>query len=118
MYKHILVPLDGSAAAEAALDHVFRLADRFEARITVLMVTGLHLPLTSSYASLDEAASMLELAELDRSDALSYLASLGERLQSRGLNVSVRQAEGAPARVICEIAAKIGADLIAMTTHA
>jgi nucleotide-binding universal stress UspA family protein len=106
MSLRILVPLDGSAAAEAAIPEAERIAVG-EAEIHFLHVVP-SLPLALGATS----AEMMECHD----EALSYLENLRERLpEMRGLDL-IRTGE--PADAIFQVALEFNIDTIAMCTSA
>lgn len=112
MYRHILVPLDGSAIAEQVLPHVEELAKVLGARVTVLRVTRPVDTVGGVPVSTEERWQAEEDAE-----AIPYLQDLEQRLRARGLETTSARATGPmPATIIAQ-ASGLGADLIAMTTH-
>lgn len=105
MTCRILVALDGSAAAEAALDEVERIAAG-GAGVHFLHVVPM-LPLTLNATSAGVMAG--------HDQALAYLGDLRGRLPDvRGLNL-IRT--GNPAEAILQAALEFNIDLIAMGTH-
>lgn len=114
MYKRILVPLDGSALAEAALIHARAMARHFECKIILLRVV------VSPYAI---AAPDLILAGYDDGQgnftkvAQEYLQGVAADLQADGLQVCTRTCEGPVAEAIIEHARDDEADMIVMSTH-
>ncbi len=109
MFKRILVPLDGSPAAEAILPQATELARLTGAELVLLRVA---LP--------DEFPGDL-LAEAQRRtvrDAEIYLHALEQRLKEEGFCVSTMKVRhGHPAEAIVDCAANCAIDLIAMSTH-
>lgn len=116
MFKHILVPLDGSAFAEAALPYAGSLADKYQAEITLLRVI---VPPRWPGALEAESPELIErLSKTAVQDATSYLQYRQESLQAQGLRVTARAQSGEPAPdLILEIAREINCDLIVMSTH-
>lgn len=114
MVKQILVPLDGSALAEAALSHARYLAQQLGSRIVLLRIV------VSPYSI---AAPDLILAGYDASHddfvraAREYLETVAADLRSDGLSVSILTGEGPVAEAILEAAADAGVDMIVMSTH-
>ena len=125
MYAHLLVPLDGSAAAEAALPHAQALAERFGARVTVLRVTVAPETLIAQTAAgapgLPEAGPLLDptpVVEAEQQQAATYLSRVADDLRARGLSdVNTEQPEGDAAETIVQRARELGVELIVMTTH-
>ena len=76
MYETILVPLDGSARAEAIIPHVEELAHRHESRVIFLQVIE-HAPAMMSSSSGSAQAVEVSVEEMKRRtrDAETYLAS-------------------------------------------
>jgi len=111
--KRILVPLDGSALAELALDPAQSLAAAFDSE--VLLFRSWDIPATG----LDEIpVSVLDAWQKSaRSDAEEYLASVVHRLQEQGLRARAETQEGAPVESILEEATASAASLIVMSTH-
>lgn len=114
MYQNILVPLDSSSTAEQILAYLQQLAVP-ETTFHLLSVVE---PNMYSYAfSAQEAAVREKLQMVLHSDLERYLATAAETLRSQGLHVESWLAKGDAAQTIADVAAKINADLIAMTTH-
>lgn len=115
-FRHILVPLDGSALAEQILEHAMALGRPTGARYTLLRTT----PLTPPSLSMRVAATgiMDEVALAARHEAQTYLEEIAQRLRGCGMTVQTRIC-GAdqPAVAILEEARQCGADLIALATH-
>jgi nucleotide-binding universal stress UspA family protein len=121
-YRQIMVALDGSDLAERVLPYVESLAQRFGSTVTLVRaVTPVEALLFAGTifepVSPRGHARLAETTEQLRLDAVSYLASLEERLAERGLVVDCATPSGPASEVIVEQARERGADLIAMTTH-
>jgi nucleotide-binding universal stress UspA family protein len=115
-FRHILVPLDGSALAEQILPHAANLADHDGAELTLLrVVEGQPEPEPGRLAAYrpreDSAAEQRDTAEL-------YLSRLAAELLASGhpAHTAVVEAEH-PARAILTAAEERGADLIALATR-
>lgn len=109
MFDRLLVPLDGSPAAEAALAYAELIPGRAVRLLAVVAeddAPDLTWPVAPRY---DEWRA----AETTRLE--TYLARVGEPLGRQGRQVTCRVEEGDPADRIVEAAAE--ADLIVMTTH-
>jgi nucleotide-binding universal stress UspA family protein len=117
----ILVPLDGSALAEAALAPAAALAGILRARLLLLRAVVPPVATETAYATGHPYATGQPYAYWDPAEALeatrSYLEPLAGGLRERGLTVDVEAAEGPPAAAIASSAWERGAGLIAMATH-
>lgn len=109
MYKKILVPLDESASAEAALPHAQAIAKQFGAELVLVSVI---VPPLSGDPSATKAITDAE-ADEDK----SYLAQKAAELTKSGLRVSTRLLEGLVSESIVAAAKSAGADMIVMGTH-
>jgi len=108
---HILVPLDGSALAEAVLPAVTRLAQAFGSRVTLASVS-----IEARLAS--ETAEMLEAQQQAVERMTGYLARHADRLGAAGLTAGVEILAGeSPAEVLLERIGRGDIDLVALTTH-
>lgn len=113
--RRILVPLDGSELAEAALPLAAGVARRSGAGVVLVRVTGIGVLVDSPYIppAIDTAAEV----EGERREAWRYLEGVAERLGSEGVEVDgLEVREGPPAAAILELARE-GADMVAMATH-
>jgi nucleotide-binding universal stress UspA family protein len=113
--QRVLVPLDGSAPAEAALHDALALGGLFDAEYTLLQAIDLPLvshALASTGTSLDQHA----LADV-RQAALEYLNQIAAHLRAGGRNVCVDTAIGYPATAILEYARDHAFELITMGSH-
>lgn len=117
MFKHLLVPLDGSKLAEYALAAATELAARFNSQITLLRIADA--PLLFAQAHNRSFTEMIvSLREAERDEATRYLQQLKAELNHKELNVQYVLAEGEPvAEQILEQVQALGADAIVMSTH-
>lgn len=114
MYTNILVPLDTSEMAEQILAYVHLLAT---SETTIHLVNVLE-PNMYSYAfSAKEAAVRDKLQRVLHGDLERYVTEMERNLRQQGLRVETWVAKGDAAQTIADVATKIDADLIAMTTH-
>ncbi len=113
MYKKILVPLDGSALAEAVLPHAQALAKAEDAEIVLLSV-----PVVPSLEFLARppglATQVIEDAEIETE---AYLVKEENKLAEEGIKVKHIMREGPIPEMILKIADEVHADVIAMSTH-
>ncbi|MEX1183284.1 MAG: universal stress protein [Gemmatimonadota bacterium] len=111
--NHILIPLDGSPAAEQAISEARQLGDPFDARYTLLRVI-------SPLAQLTVGTDLYPIeytAPRSRKAAVQYLDTVAARLRHEGLAVDTRVVEDtSPAPAILSYASAHAADLIALTT--
>lgn len=124
MFEHLLVPLDGSPAAERVLEHAEALADAFHSTITLLRATISAEMFVAETAGGDtvvgDVGATLDptpVLEADRAAASDYLNAVAEPLRRRNLKVNLEIPPGPASEVIVERAAALGVSLILMTTH-
>jgi nucleotide-binding universal stress UspA family protein len=113
MYTKILVPLDGSEFAEAALPHARALAECTGAEIILLRVVRQPV---RAYAAPDPLLYQ-SLQEDTVAECVGYLDLVAEDLKQAGFKVTAETGTGPVAETILEFAEGLGADLIAMSTH-
>ncbi len=111
MYQRILVPLDGSSLAEAAIPHAILLATTTGADLELIRVTVLRfVPQPGGSGHVVQEAA-------DREEAEAYLQGWERKLRGNGIKVSYRVGAGNVAEEIVKHAADTGVDLIVMSTH-
>lgn len=114
--NRILVPVDGSEGAQAALDHAVELAEGHPAELlVVLALEPIPLRLGAQVALRGENVRML--ADEQRLIAEDRLAQLEADLRARDLRVRTFIGSGPADEVILKAEKKHGADLILMSTH-
>ena len=107
--QKILVPLDGSSLAEAALGKAVELADSAGARLLLVRATE-----ARSIPGADPTEAQIKVV----TEAEDYLAQVGDRLAALGVtNVETSVWYGPAAYAIVEAARLHKVDLITMTTH-
>jgi nucleotide-binding universal stress UspA family protein len=115
MFKHILLPVDGSTTSQMAIDKVRGLAEAFHSAVTVIYVID---PYALSGVGTDFAygqAQYLSAATVEGNEAL---AGARQVLEAAGIAVHASIIEGhAVYRGILETASAVGADLIVMGSH-
>jgi nucleotide-binding universal stress UspA family protein len=109
----ILVPLDGSALAEEALDGAEMLAELLGARLHLLRVVE-----PPTYPLYGDGYAFIPFDDATEQElAREYLDTLAGRLATGGTPVQVEVAVGIPSAVIPSVARECQADAIAMATH-
>jgi len=110
MFKHILVPIDGSPMAEAALPAAVFLAERLNARVTLMHVIEKNAPA--------EVHGQPHLK--NSSDAERYLSEVATRFFSKGIpvdyHVHTNEVDDVAGSIV-EHAEEIRHDLIVMCSH-
>lgn len=109
MLGKILVPLDGSALADAVLPHIIALT-----RINGTVVTLLHV-LETNHATLPHT-DPVEWT-LRKAEAQSYLKETNQQLQHLSIATEHRVLEGRAADHIVDYAQKHDFDLVALSSH-
>lgn len=109
MFDDILVPLDGSEAAESALDHAVAVARATGAKLHVLRVIR-----PGRAGGLEHDAVEWRV---DRTEAKAYVDDRAAELGSRGVEAGSDVSEGRPEEEIIAHARRSGAGLIVLTTH-
>jgi nucleotide-binding universal stress UspA family protein len=116
-FRTVLVPLDGSREAEAALPHAAALRDRLGADILLVQVVASPLEVGTLYG-IPGVRVEGEARRRHREAAEEYLEATAARLRGEagGVETQVVEAAGA-AEGILEATRAAGAELVALTTH-
>lgn len=119
MYKHILLPYDGSDLSEKALTEGMGLAKSENARITLIyVVSPHHLMIGGGRAVPGLKRLEQEYAQNIRAEAQTMLDTARQRASSTGLAVDVLIEDGANAyQCIIDGAQRLKCDLILMASH-
>jgi len=117
VFRHILIPLDGSALAEQILEPALALGDLMQAAYTLLHVVELFV-LPSDASSLYALHLDAQMTQAVQAERQRYLDDLAQRLRAGGRQVQT-QTLLAPqaAMAILDAAQTHGADLVALATH-
>ncbi len=107
MFRSILVPVDGSAASEAALAEAIELAREVHGRLTLLWVATLPRWVPSGYGPVVPARQVLA------ADAERFLERVEERVPGDVPVASIVRV-GSPARAILERIEQAGHDVVVM----
>jgi nucleotide-binding universal stress UspA family protein len=117
VFRHILIPLDGSGLAQQILESALALGDLTQAAYTLLRVVE---PLVvPGYAPIAQPAQLdVQVTQTAQAEAQRYLDDLAQPLRAGGRQVHTRTLLAAqPAVAILDAAHAHGADLIAIATH-
>jgi nucleotide-binding universal stress UspA family protein len=116
MYRHILIPTDGSELAEHGVAHGLALAKSVGAKVSVIFVVE---PL--NWAPLVEGGAIEQLGryyEQLKKLAVSVLDRLANAAKEAGVSCETIQVENEqPHRAIIAAAEEKGCDLIVMSSH-
>lgn len=113
MYRHILIPTDGSELAERGVTHGLALAKSLGAKVSVIFVVE---PFSDVSGRFLEAVATY--AELRREQAASVLNSAADAAKGAGVPCETLQVEsGQPHQAIIAAAEDKGCDLIVMSSH-
>jgi nucleotide-binding universal stress UspA family protein len=108
MFKHILVPLDGSTRAESALPVAARIARAYGASITLLRVVE---------PPAEYGAYLRTLVEDEKAEATSYLESVAKSEALMGVDTEIKVPGGTVAPAIIAAAQTAHANLVIMCSH-
>ncbi|ELZ84795.1 universal stress protein UspA-like protein [Haloferax elongans ATCC BAA-1513] len=119
MYDHILVPTDGSTAAESAVDQAVDLASKYDATLHALYVIDVD---ATSYSLGTEQVDRLRQGHLDempevQADADEATGYVADVAAAHGLVVKEHVTAGEPARAIRKFVEDNDIDLVVMGSH-
>jgi len=115
MYKHILIPTDGSELSQKAIDHGTKLAKALNAKVTTLTVSEPFHIFTLNQKMIDTPEGYKR-----RIDAVSaeYLKAATDVAAAAGVTCDGLHVEHEhPYEAIIDIATKTGCDAILMASH-
>ncbi|WP_380680306.1 universal stress protein [Salinigranum sp. GCM10025319] len=112
MYETILVPTDGSAGSELAVEHALDLAGRYGATLHLVYVVDTDV--VNHYAGIDAIEGVEGALQTQGSDALDEAAA---RATEDGIAAERHVVEGTPHEAILDAVPVVGADLIVMGTE-
>lgn len=118
MYKHILIPTDGSKISSRAIRHTMTIARSMDSRVTGVFVAPAPTPLVFKglvpvrHLQPDQHAALIAKA------AKRYLGEIEAAAQAAGVRCECLTIEDEyPADTILRVAAKRRCDLIVMASH-
>lgn len=116
MYRHILLPTDGSELALKGVEQGLRLAKQLDAKATALLVS---VPLSGlAMEAAVEGLTVKQYGQLLDEEAARVASSVSAMAAEAGLPVDfVRKTNASPAEQIVETAGALGCDLIVMASH-
>jgi nucleotide-binding universal stress UspA family protein len=112
MYRTILVPTDGSAGSDLAVEHALDLAARYDATLHLLYVVDTDV--VNHYAGIDAIEGVEGALETQGAEALEAAA---DRAAAEGVAAERHVVEGRPHEAILDAVSMVGADLVVMGTE-
>ena len=111
----MIVPLDGSELAEAALPYAAAIAGRMNMKMTLVRALSID---NIAYSEGYNLGNMLNEAEAEiEADARRHLTSQARRLREEGLNVQTEILLGSASSEIVALARQTDHNMIALATH-
>ena len=115
MFKNILVPVDGSATAQLAVEKAIGLAKAFDSRVTAIFVID---PYPFTGVGTDFAYGQAEYLSAATAEANAAIKVAKTAFEQAGVSVGTSVIESQAAwRGVVEAAASLQADLIVMGSH-
>ena len=115
MFKHILVPVDGSETSLQAVSKAAELAKVFNSEVTAVYVLD---PYPFTGVGADFAYGQAQYLSAATAEANKALEDVTERMKDTGVTVKTLVGEGhAIHEGIVRVGENVGADLIVMGTH-
>ena len=116
MFKHILIPIDGTELSVAALDKSLTLARETGAKVTVLMTIEPAPIVMMAMVQLTEQQNRYH--QHAKEQAARHLGEAAAKAKAAGVPCDTVQVDhDHPSQAIIETAAGKGCDLIAMASH-
>lgn len=113
MFKKILVPLDGSALAERAIEQVEKMAEGSGVEVLLLRVVPAPLGKSPEVGQVEESMAFAESV----SRATAYLEKIAARFTGKSVKSRILVPSGEPHAGILAAAHKEDVDCIVMSTH-
>ena len=115
MFKHILVPVDGSETAKLAVDKAIGLAKAFDSRVTVIYVID---PYPFTGVGTDFAYGHAEYLSAATAEANTAIHAARSAMEQAAVKVDSSVVEShAPWRGVVQTAKAVQADLIVIGSH-
>jgi len=114
MYKKILIPTDGSARSNLAVEEGIQLAEKLGAEVTVLHVVEIPLHMTPYFGPVGSLESIAE--ELEKNGE-QVLQRVKETYADTGVSIETKLIRGNPGYEICNEAREGRYDLIVMANR-
>ncbi|MFV0680896.1 universal stress protein [Ottowia sp.] len=115
MFKHILVPIDGSATSLRAIDKATSLAKAFGSKVTALYVID---PYPFTGVGADFALGQDQYLDAAKSEANAAMEAARVQAQNVGATIDSLVTEAHTAwRGIIDTATQLGVDLLVMGSH-
>lgn len=111
----VIVPLDGSRLAEAALPFATELARRMSLKL--ILARDVEFGVFSTLKGEYKYISTIPLDDEMEAEAVKYLKETAGSLKSTGLNVEWRLLRGGPAATVNELAGTTPGSIVVMATH-
>ena len=86
MYKHILVPVDGSDTSNLALDEAIRLAKELKSELRLVYVVDV----VAAYAMTEAALPLIEFEKMSREWGEKLLATCADKTRAAGVPVDTK----------------------------
>ena len=117
MYKHVLLPTDGSPLSNVAIDNGLRFAKAVGAKVTGFYVMLERQPESfEDYAPVDVKAPKLD--EVSKQEADQYLKVIADKARALGVPCETHSMKHAsPHQAIITMATQTDCDLIIMASH-
>jgi nucleotide-binding universal stress UspA family protein len=113
-FKRIMIPLDGSELAEAAVDPALAIAESMGAEVILFRVAQ-PVPRTQKLAEMPDVFN--DVVAATYREAEDYLKDLQGRLAYEHISIEYRPAAEGIARQILDFAAQHDVDLIVLSSH-
>ena len=115
MFKHILVPVDGSATSQLAVDKAIGLAKAFDSKVTAIFVVD---PYPFTGVGTDFAYGQAEYLSAATAEAHAAINAAKVLFEAAGVTVDTSVVEAHAAwRGVVEAASSLEADLVVMGSH-
>jgi nucleotide-binding universal stress UspA family protein len=118
MYKHVLIPTDGSETAARAIEAGIGFASEAKAKVTLFTAVPEYQPPSEAEIVGRHVVSLWDHERMSREKAHSILEPAAERMRAAGVQVDTAYAESdRPYQAIIDAAKSHGCDLILMSSH-
>ena len=115
MFKHILVPVDGSSTSRQAIDKAVAIAEAFKSTVTLIYVID---PYAFTGVGTDFSYGQAEYLSAATDEANQAISAARQVFEAHGIAVSGSVVEGhAVYQAILDTAESLNADLVVMGSH-